>query len=59
MRGFLKPPSPRDQILLFARRLDDAVAAGHPVRLFDEALNSGPFSACPSPGFFVPGFLGS
>lgn len=33
-------PQQRDQLILFARCLDDAITPDHPVRLFDEILSS-------------------
>jgi transposase len=38
MSGWAPAPLPRDQIVLFQARLDEAIAADHPVRLFDEIL---------------------
>jgi transposase len=34
-----RPPLPRDQLILFATRLDDALPPDHAVRLFDELLS--------------------
>jgi len=38
-------PQKRDQMVLFSRRLDDAIAADHPVRLFDDLLGRLDWSA--------------
>lgn len=34
-----EPPLPRDQLQLFPSKLEDIIAAGHPVRLLDELLD--------------------
>jgi transposase len=44
MSGFRQPELPREQLLLWAKQLDDAVAFDHPVRLFDALLKSEAFS---------------
>jgi len=36
--GWAAAPQKRDQMVLFSRRLDDAIACDHPVRLLDEIL---------------------
>ena len=38
MSRWMEPGLPRDQVVLFARRLDDAIAEDDPVRLLDEVL---------------------
>ena len=38
MDYWAEPPSPRDQLVLFATRLDEAVSTIHPVRTLDEIL---------------------
>jgi transposase len=40
MSGFRQPEVSRQQRVLWAERLDDAIPADHPVRLFDELLHS-------------------
>jgi len=45
MSGFRKPETPRAQLLLWGKTLDEAVPLDHPVRLFEELLNSTAFSA--------------
>lgn len=39
MTQWAKPPQDRSQLVLFAQRLDDAVAADHRVRLLDDILS--------------------
>ncbi len=38
MTRWALPPEDRDQMVIFSRRLDDAVSSEHPVRLLDEIL---------------------
>lgn len=40
MSGFREPPIPRDQLALWAQRLDDALPQTHPARLLDELFDS-------------------
>ena len=40
MTQWARAPQERSQLVLFADRLEDAVPAGHPVRLLDELLSS-------------------
>jgi transposase len=40
MSGFRQPPIPREQIILWSQRLDDALPAEHPARLLDELFRS-------------------
>ena len=40
MAGFRQPELPRDQILLWDQRLDDAIPLDHEVRLFDQIIRS-------------------
>lgn len=40
MSGFRQPEIPRDQLILWAQRLDDAVPVDHPVRHIDYLLRS-------------------
>jgi len=44
MSGFRQPEQPREQIVLWDHRLDDAIPEDHPVRLFDELMHSGVFA---------------
>ena len=44
MAGFRKPEVPRDQLVLWSVRLDDAIPADHPVRHVAYLLESEPFS---------------
>ena len=44
MSGFRQPEGPREQMVLWAQRLDDAVPADHPVRHFDFLLRSSAFA---------------
>jgi transposase len=39
MADFATPPLGRDQLVLFPEKLDDVIAADHPVRLFDDILD--------------------
>ena len=43
MSGFRKPPVPREQLVLWSQRLDDALPVDHPARLMDELFNSRAF----------------
>ena len=43
MGGFRDVEVPRGQFVLWSHSLDDAVAAEHPVRLFDQLLRSQAF----------------
>jgi len=43
MSGFRQPELPREQLVLWAQQLDDAIAFDHPVRLFDLLLKSEAF----------------
>lgn len=45
MSGFRIPEEPRDQLVLFPRRLDEAIAADHPARLVLSILESASLSA--------------
>lgn len=45
MAGFRKPEIVREQMVLWSQRLEDAIPADHPVRLFDELLGSAAFAA--------------
>ena len=45
MSGFRKPETPRAQILLWGKMLDEAVPLDHPVRLFEELLSAAAFRA--------------
>jgi len=45
MSGFRKPELPREQLVLWAQQLDDALDIDHPVRLFDALLKSEAFGA--------------
>ena len=38
MAYWAKAPAPREQLVLFATRLDDVLAEDHPVRLLDDIL---------------------
>jgi transposase len=40
MSGFRKPEQPRDQLVLWSQRLEDAISASHPVRQFDYLMRS-------------------
>lgn len=40
MAGFRKPEVPREQLVLWSQRLDDALPVDHPARLVDELFNS-------------------
>jgi transposase len=44
MAGFRKPEVPRDQLVLWSARLDDAIPTDHPVRHVAYLLDSEPFS---------------
>jgi transposase len=44
MGGFRQPELNREQAVLWSHRLDDAIPADHPVRLFDELLHSEAFA---------------
>jgi transposase len=44
MSGFRKPEVPRDQMVLWAQRLEDALPVDHPVRLVDALLKSKAFA---------------
>jgi len=44
MAGFRHPELPRGQQVLWAQRLDDALPADHPVRLFEQLLHSSAFA---------------
>jgi transposase len=44
MSGFRQPEQPREQMVLWAQRLDDAIGWDHPVRRFDELLHSALFA---------------
>jgi transposase len=44
MSGFRQPEIPRGQMVLWSHRLEDALPADHPVRLFDELLHAGAFA---------------
>ncbi len=44
MSGFRQPELRREQLVLWAKQLDDAIAFDHPVRLFDALLKSEAFS---------------
>ena len=43
MSGFRQPEVPRDQIVLWSQRLEDALPVDHPVRHVDHILHSEPF----------------
>jgi len=43
MSGFRKPEQPRDQLVLWSQRLEDAISASHPVRQFDILMRSPAF----------------
>ena len=43
MSGFRRPETPRDQLVLWEQRLDDAIPVDHPVRHVDELLRSRAF----------------
>lgn len=43
MSGFREPELPRDQLMLWGQRLDDAIPAGHPVRTVQTILWSAVF----------------
>lgn len=45
MAGFRKPETPREQLVLWEERLDDAIALDHPVRQVDFLLRSEGFAA--------------
>lgn len=45
MSGFRKPDLPRDQLVLWSQRLDDALPDDHPVRHLDLMLRSQSFAA--------------
>jgi len=38
MAYWAKAPAPREQLVLFATRLDDVLGEDHPVRLLDDIL---------------------
>jgi hypothetical protein len=40
MAMFREPEVPREQLVLWSQRLEDAIASDHPVRLFDELMGS-------------------
>ena len=44
MAGFRKPEVAREQMVLWSQRLEDALPADHPVRLFDELMGSAAFT---------------
>ena len=44
MAGFRKPEVPREQLTLWSMKLDDAIAADHPVRHLDYLLHREPFA---------------
>ena len=44
MAGFRKPELPREQMVLWEQRLEDALPVDHPVRLLDELLKSKAFA---------------
>lgn len=44
MSGFRKPDLPREQLVLWSQRLDDALPDDHPVRHLDLMLRSQPFA---------------
>ncbi len=44
MAGFRQPEIPRDQLVLWEQRLDDALPVDHPVRQLDDLLRSDAFS---------------
>lgn len=44
MSGFRQPEVPREQMVLWPQRLEDALPLDHPVRLFDELLHSQAFA---------------
>ena len=44
MAGFRKPEIPRDQLVLWSQKLDDAIPAAHPVRHLAYLLDSEPFA---------------
>ncbi|MCJ7544261.1 MAG: IS1182 family transposase [Phycisphaerae bacterium] len=44
MAGFRRPEVPREQLVLWAQRLDDAIPFDHPVRHVDQLLNSEAFA---------------
>ena len=44
MSGFRKPEIPRDQLVLWEQRLEDAIPVDHPVRHVDELLRSRAFA---------------
>jgi hypothetical protein len=44
MAGFRKPEVPREQLTLWSVKLDDAIAADHPVRQLDFLLHREPFA---------------
>lgn len=44
MAGFRKPEIPRDQLVLWSQKLDDAIPAVHPVRHLAYLLESEPFA---------------
>ena len=43
MSGFRKPEVSREQMVLWSRRLDDAIPVDHPVRHVEELLHSEAF----------------
>src|SRR3989304_2626247 len=43
MSGFREPEISREQMVLWSRRLDDAIPVDHPVRHMDELLHSEAF----------------
>lgn len=45
MSRFIEPVESREQLVLFSRRLDDAIPQGHQVRLLDEILGQVDWSA--------------
>ena len=59
MSGFRTPEVPREQLVLWKHRLEDAIPSDHPVRHLDYLLRSGVFAppqialrgptACPEP----------
>ena len=44
MAGFRKPDVPREQMVLWSQRLEDALPVDHPVRLLDELFKSQAFA---------------
>ncbi len=43
MSGFRQPEVPREQMVLWSQRLEDALPADHPVRHVDDLLRSEAF----------------